>query len=97
MQKKLEQEIRKIDKKLKCGDSIELMYDGKSIAKYDFVERSIDCKTPLQWLRSCLCFDISLKGRDINKVTLKYNKGVNNRAINDVTGYKIGNCRITII
>lgn len=97
MLKKLEKEIRKIDKQLKCGDSIELMYDGESIAKYEFTERSIDCKTPLQWLRGCLCFEISLKGRDINKVTLKYNKGVNNRAINDVTGYKIGNCRITII
>ena len=88
MQKKLEQEIRKIDKQLKCGDSIELMYDDESVAKYDFVERSIDCKTPLEWLRLCLCFDINLKGRDINKVSLKYNK---------VTNHKIGNCRITII
>jgi hypothetical protein len=77
MQKKLEQEIRKIDKKLKCGDSIELMYDGESVAKYDFVERSIDSKTPLQWLRGCLCFEISLKCRDINKVALKYNKSTN--------------------
>jgi hypothetical protein len=88
MIKKLEKEINKIDKQLKCGDSIELMYDGKSVAKYDFVERSIDCKTPLQWLRGCLAFDISLKGRDINKVTLKYNKVIN---------HKVGNCRITLI
>jgi hypothetical protein len=74
MQKKLEKEIKKIDKQLKCGDSIELMYDGESIERYDFVERSIDCKTPLQWLRGCLVFEISFRGRDINKVTLKYNK-----------------------
>ena len=87
MQNKLEKEIKKIDKQLKCGDSIELMCDGESVAKYDFVERSIDCKTPLQWLRVSL-FEISLKGRDINKVTLKYNK---------VTHHQIGNCRITII
>lgn len=74
MQKKLEQEIKKIDKQLKCGETIDLIYDGDKITQYEFTERSIDCKTPLQWLRGCLCFDISLKGRDINKVTLKYNK-----------------------
>lgn len=74
MQNKLEKEIKKIDKQLKCGDSIELMYDGESVAKYDFVERSIDCKTPLQWLRGCLCFEIALNKRDESKVTLKYNK-----------------------
>ena len=32
MQNKLEKEIKKIDKQLKCGDSIELMYDGESVA-----------------------------------------------------------------
>jgi len=72
MQKTLEKEIKKIDKKLKRGDRINLMYEGNSIAQYDFTERTIDSKTPLQWLRICLCFDISLKGRDINKVELKY-------------------------
>ena len=88
MQNKLEKEIKKIDKQLKCGDSIELLYDGESVAKYDFVERSIDCKTPLQWLRGCLCFEIAFKNRDESKVTLKYNK---------VTHHQVGNCRITII
>ena len=88
MQNKLEKEIKKIDKQLKCGDSIELIYDGESVAKYDFVERSIDCKTPLQWLRECFVFEIDLKGRDINKVSLKHNK---------VTHHQVGNCRITII
>lgn len=72
MQKTLEKEIKKIDKKLKRGDRINLMYEGNSIAQYDFTERTIDSKTPLQWLRGCLCFDINLKGRDINKVELKY-------------------------
>lgn len=72
MQKALEKEIKKIDKKLKRGDRINLMYEGNSIAQYDFTERTIDSKTPLQWLRICLCFDIILKRRDINKVELKY-------------------------
>lgn len=74
MKKKLEQQIKRIDKKLECGDSIELLYDGEEIARYDFTERSIDCKTPLHWLRGCFCFEIDLKGRDINKVSLKLNK-----------------------
>ena len=77
MNKKLEQEIKKIDKKLKRGDRIELLYDGEEIARYDFTERSIDCKTPLQWLRGCFVFEIDLEGRDINKVTLRHSKGVN--------------------
>ena len=77
MTKKLEQEIKKYDKKLKRGDRIELLYDGEQIAKYDFFERSIDSKSPLQWLRGCLAFDISLKGRDISKVSLKLSKAIN--------------------
>jgi len=88
MIKKLEKEINKIAKTIKCGESINLIYDGEVIAKYEFTEWSIDSKTPLQWLRLCLCFDINLKRRDINKVSLKYNKVIN---------HKVGNCRITLI
>lgn len=67
--KKLERQILKIDKQLKKGDTINLLYDGEIVDQYNFIERSIDSKTPLQWLRACLCF----KGYDINKVTLKLN------------------------
>jgi hypothetical protein len=74
MQKKLERQINKIAKTIKCGESINLIYDGEVIAKYEFTEWTIDSKAPLQWLRGCLAFDISLKGRDINKVTLNYIK-----------------------
>lgn len=88
MIKKLEQQVKRIDKKLKCGDRIELLYDGEEIARYDYFERSIDSKTPLEWLRGCYVFDITLKGRDINKVSLKHNKAIN---------LTIGNCGITII
>lgn len=88
MIKKLEQEVKKIDKKLKRGDRIELLYNGEEIARYDYFERSIDSKTSLQWLRECFVFEIDLKGRDINKVSLKHNKAIN---------LTIGNCGITII
>ena len=91
MQKKLEQKVKRIDKELKCGDSIDFIYDGEVIneCRYKFFERSIDSKTPLQWLRSCILAEISFKkGRDISKVTLKHNK---------VTEHQIGNCRIRVI
>lgn len=74
MEKKLIRQIRRISKTIKRGESIDLMYDGQSIANYDFVEWSIDCKTPEQWLRGCICFEISLKGLDISKVELRYNQ-----------------------
>lgn len=72
MQKKLEKQIKKIEKTIKSGDCIDLMYDGDSIARYEFTEWSIDSKTPIMWLRSCLAFEVSLKGRDINKVSIKF-------------------------
>ena len=72
--KKLIKQIKQIEKTIKRGESIDLIYDGQSITNYDFVEWSIDCKTPEQWLRGCICFEISLKGRDINKVELRYNR-----------------------
>ena len=74
MEKKLIRQIRKISKTIQCGESIDLMYDGESVARYDFVEWSIDSKTPEQWLRGCICFEIDLKGRDISKVELRYNR-----------------------
>ena len=74
MEKKLIRQIRKIEKAIQCGDTIDLMYEGESIANYEFVEWTIDSKTPEQWLRCCLCFEINLKGRNINKVSLKYTR-----------------------
>ena len=72
--KKLIKQIKQIEKTIKRGESIDLIYDGQSIANYDFVEWSIDCKTPEQWLRGCIFFEIKYRGRDINKVELKYNQ-----------------------
>ena len=71
--KRLEQEIKKIDRRLKKGDTIKLLYGNEVIAQYNFIEKTIDSKTPLQWLRICLCFNIISKGLDINKVTLRLN------------------------
>ena len=74
MEKKLIRQIRRIERTIQCGGSIDLIYDGEVIAKYEFLEWSIDCKTPEQWLRGCLVFEIDLKGRDISKVELRYNR-----------------------
>lgn len=73
MEKKLIRQIRRISKTIKRGESIDLMYDSQSIANYEFTEWTIDSKTPEQWLRGCICFEIDLKGRDISKVELRYN------------------------
>lgn len=73
-QKQLETKIKRLSKNLEKGDTFELLYDGESIAKYEFVEWSIDAKTPIDWLRGCLVFEVSLRGRDINKVSLNFSK-----------------------
>lgn len=76
MERKLIRQIRQISKAIKRGESIDLIYDGEVLpdCRYNFTEWSIDSKTPEQWLRGCLVFEIDLKGRDINKVELRYNQ-----------------------
>lgn len=73
-QKLLESKIRRLSKNLEKGDTFELLYDGESIAKYEFTEWSIDAKTPIDWLRGCLVFCVLLEGRDINRVSLRFQK-----------------------
>jgi hypothetical protein len=50
-----------------------MMYDGETIAEYDMSsgERTIDMKTPEQWVRGCMVFLITLKGKDETKVEIK--------------------------
>ena len=69
--KQLEKEVRAFSNKCQIGDTISMYYDGDCVATYTFTERTLDSKTPLHWLRGCLCFEISFKDRDINKVELR--------------------------
>ena len=50
-----------------------MKYDGEIIAEYDMSsgERTIDMKTPEQWVRENMCFSISLRGKDETKVTIE--------------------------
>ena len=73
-QKELERKVNAFSKRIRPGDTINMKYDGHTIASYEFIEWSIDAKTPRGWLLGCLCFDINLKGRDINKVSLEFAK-----------------------
>ena len=59
IKKELEAEIKKINKVIKGGDKVDLLYDGKTIATYEFFERSIDSRSLLQWLRGCFVFEDS--------------------------------------
>lgn len=73
MEKELEKKIKKIEKKIKYGDVLEFLYDGELVGSYTFVEWSIDSKTPLQWFRGCMCFEVALRGRTEDKVSVKFN------------------------
>jgi len=54
------------------GKKIEMLYDGEVIGTYELWSMyEPDCKTPEEWLNSNICFEISLKHRDIEKVTLR--------------------------
>lgn len=69
--KQLEKQVKAFERKCQSGDTINLNYEGKCIATYKFTEWTLDSKTPSHWLNGCLCFEISLEGRDINKVELE--------------------------
>ena len=73
MEKKLEKKIKKIEKKIEKGDVLEFLYDGELVGSYEFTEWTIDSKTPLQWFRGCMCFEVALRGRTEDKVSVKFN------------------------
>lgn len=65
-------QVKKLSKNIKKGDSIRLLYDGKELARYDFIEWSRDSNTPENWITQCVCFDIDIHGRDINKCEIRF-------------------------
>ena len=69
---KLVKQVKAIDKK---HDKYKLLmkYDGETIAEYDMTngERTIDTKTPEQWIRSNMVFMIALCGKDESKVSIE--------------------------
>lgn len=50
-----------------------MKYDGETIAEYDMSsgERTIDMKTPEQWVRGNMVFLITLAGKDETKVEIE--------------------------
>lgn len=50
-----------------------MKYDGKVIAEYDMSngERTIDTKTPEEWVRGNMVFLIALAGKDETKVEIE--------------------------
>lgn len=73
-QKQLENKIIRLSRNIKKGDSFELLYNGSCIANYEFEDWAFDSKTPLEWLRGCIVFLVTLQNRDIEKVQLIYSK-----------------------
>ena len=68
---KLAKKVKAIDKK---HDKYKLLmkYDGETIAEYDMTdgERTIDMKTPEEWIRGNMVFLITLCGKDESKVSI---------------------------
>jgi len=69
---KLAKKVKAIDKK---HDKYKLLmkYDGETIAEYDMTngERTIDTKTPEEWIRGNMVFMITLRGKDESKVSIE--------------------------
>ena len=72
--KELEKQVNKFAKTIAKGDVIKLKQGDKELARYEFTEWSIDAKTPIDWLRGCLVFDVSMRGIDIGEVSLEFEK-----------------------
>ena len=55
--------------------TIQMLCDGNVIGTYDLPYNGcIDMKSPEMWARQCICFDVELRGRNINNVELKHIK-----------------------
>lgn len=69
--KQLETKVKKMSKTIAIGDAIILTHNGKEIARYNCIDKSIDTKTPLDWLRGCFVFEIGMKGIDIKEIDVE--------------------------
>ena len=69
---KLVRQVNRLARKAENDNVIKMMYDGEVIAEYECdCLYEPDCKTPEEWLNGNICFEIRLKHRDIEKVTLR--------------------------
>ena len=69
---KLVRQVNRLARKAENDNVIQMMYDGEVIAEYECdCLYEPDCKTPEMWVRGCSCFEVTPKGRDIEKVTLR--------------------------
>ena len=69
---RLVREVKAIDK-TNHKYKLLMKYDGETIAEYDMSsgERTIDMKTPEQWVRGNMVFLITLANKDENKVEIE--------------------------
>ena len=75
MSRTLNRLVRKVKAIDKTNHKYKLLmkYDGETIAEYDMSsgERTIDMKTPEQWVRGNMVFLITLANKDENKVEIE--------------------------
>ena len=73
---KLVRQVNRLARKAEDKNVIQMMYEGENgievIASYECLGMyEPDVKSPEEWVRGCSCFEVTLKGRDIEKVTLR--------------------------
>lgn len=73
---KLVRQVNGFARKAEDKNVIQMMYDGENgievIASYECLGMyEPDSKTPEEWVRGCSVFEVQLRGRDLNKVTLR--------------------------
>lgn len=69
---RLVRRVKNIDKHCQKYKLV-MKYDGEVIAEYDMSsgERTLDMKTPEQWVRGNMVFLITLAGKDETKVEIE--------------------------
>lgn len=66
--------IEEIEDTIKMGDKLFFNYMGEIVAEYQFVEWSGDAKSPMDWFRGCLFFEVTMNGGDVTKVHIGFKK-----------------------
>ena len=69
---KLVKQVKNLARKADNDSVIQMLYDEEVIAAYECdCMYEPDAKTPEMWVRGCCVFNVTLKGLDIEKVTLR--------------------------
>jgi len=67
----LVKQVHQLFKDGEDGDKIVVKYDGEVLGEYEIMPLSIDTKTPEDWIRGVIFFDIEYKGLDLDNAKVE--------------------------